>query len=260
MSSLHRALQHTSYDPERTCPACGRSDFKSAKGVLSHMSQAKGCRWYRKGKLRDLGILDAPESEPVVGGEEDAAEENEYQGDLWDPQDVMDELHHELFDLIPVQPPPDPAPSPEDPACHQGPQPGPSRRMLDLSDDRRVVIEHPTAGRVVRMAETLHLKWRRYFLGEEERDVDDMGDVVMGDVTGAAFSNKYAPFASETDWHIAQWAVLDGVGHNSLDRLLAIPGVSLIVFVGVLYLTPLPVGRRKAWSFFSQHESNAPGN
>ena len=34
----------------------------------------------------------------------------------------------------------------------------------------------------------------------EERDVDDMGDVVMGDVTGAAFSNKYAPFASETDW------------------------------------------------------------
>jgi len=85
MSSLCRALQHTSYDPERTCLACGRSDFKSAKGVLSHMSQAKGCRWYHKGKLWDLGILDAPELEPVVGGEEDAAEENEYQGDLWDP-------------------------------------------------------------------------------------------------------------------------------------------------------------------------------
>ena len=110
------------------------------------------------------------------------------------------------------------------------------------------------------MAETLHLKWRRYFLGEEEQNVDDMGDVVMDDVAGAAFSNKYAPFASETDWRIAQWAVLDGVGHNSLDRELAMPGVRMIVFVGVLYLTPLLVGCRKAWNFFSQHESNAPGN
>ncbi|KAG1717810.1 hypothetical protein EDB19DRAFT_1899784 [Suillus lakei] len=37
--------------------------------------------------------------------------------------------------------------------------------------------------------------------------------------------NKYAPFTSEIDWRVAQWAVVDGVGHNSLDRLLAIPGV-----------------------------------
>ncbi|KAG0702907.1 hypothetical protein DFH29DRAFT_982183 [Suillus ampliporus] len=37
--------------------------------------------------------------------------------------------------------------------------------------------------------------------------------------------NKYAPFASEIDWRVAQWAVVDGVGHNSLDHLLAIPGV-----------------------------------
>ncbi|KAG2113381.1 hypothetical protein DEU56DRAFT_699037, partial [Suillus clintonianus] len=96
-------------DPERTCPACGRSDFKSTRGVLSHMSQAKGCQWYRKGKLRDLGIHDDAnddtELEPFVGEEENADEENGCNGDQWDPQEFMEEFHDEQFDLIPICPP-----------------------------------------------------------------------------------------------------------------------------------------------------------
>ncbi|PPQ85135.1 hypothetical protein CVT25_004249, partial [Psilocybe cyanescens] len=38
-------------------------------------------------------------------------------------------------------------------------------------------------------------------------------------------ASKFFPFASELDWKVAQWAVMDGPGHNAFDRLLAIPGV-----------------------------------
>jgi len=50
----------------------------------------------------------------------------------------------------------------------------------------------------------------------------DSGD----DSNGDRDDNKWAPFASELDWRVAQWAVQEGVGHKSLDRLMAIPGVS----------------------------------
>ncbi|KAG1717811.1 hypothetical protein EDB19DRAFT_1652202 [Suillus lakei] len=92
MASLCRALQQTINDLEHTCPACGRSDFKTPKGILSHMSQAKGCQWYHKGKLQDLRIHeDANEDmelEPFVGEEQNADEENG--GDQWDPQEFME--------------------------------------------------------------------------------------------------------------------------------------------------------------------------
>ncbi|TEB25366.1 hypothetical protein FA13DRAFT_1756601 [Coprinellus micaceus] len=37
--------------------------------------------------------------------------------------------------------------------------------------------------------------------------------------------NPYAPFTSELDWRVAQWAVKEKVGHSAFDRLLDIPGV-----------------------------------
>ncbi|KAF8958087.1 hypothetical protein BDZ97DRAFT_1668977 [Flammula alnicola] len=37
--------------------------------------------------------------------------------------------------------------------------------------------------------------------------------------------NPFAPFSSELDWRVAQWAVKDGPGHNAFNRLLEIPGV-----------------------------------
>ncbi|KAG1884783.1 hypothetical protein F4604DRAFT_1977115 [Suillus subluteus] len=43
---------------------------------------------------------------------------------------------------------------------------------------------------------------------------------------GDGGSHKFAPFASELDWRIARWAVQEGIGHKSFDRLMAIPGVS----------------------------------
>jgi hypothetical protein len=49
----------------------------------------------------------------------------------------------------------------------------------------------------------------------------------MGDDT-----NLYAPFASELDWRIAQWAVKDRPGQNAFfDGLLKISGVCGIPLV-----------------------------
>ena len=40
-------------------------------------------------------------------------------------------------------------------------------------------------------------------------------------------NNPYAPFTTRINWEFAKWAKLDGPGANSLNKLLAIPGVSL---------------------------------
>ena len=54
MSSLCCALQAFSNLNDHTCLACGKSTFKTSQGVLKHLSQARGCQWYKKGKLKDL--------------------------------------------------------------------------------------------------------------------------------------------------------------------------------------------------------------
>ncbi|KAF9025712.1 hypothetical protein BDZ89DRAFT_918642, partial [Hymenopellis radicata] len=97
----------------------------------------------------------------------------------------------------------------------------------DNNDDTRVEEEHPTAGKVIRMDQSLHLRWRTIF-GEDTKSSD--GDVEMGEPDSPSPSNPlpsniYAPFASEINWCIAQWVVKDGIRHNSFDRLLKIPGV-----------------------------------
>ena len=47
-------------------------------------------------------------------------------------------------------------------------------------------------------------------------------------------NNPYAPFSSEMDWMIAQWAVKDAPGHKAFDRFLEIPGVSLLVLSKII--------------------------
>ncbi|KAJ7112281.1 hypothetical protein C8R44DRAFT_833175 [Mycena epipterygia] len=89
-----------------------------------------------------------------------------------------------------------------------------------LSDDNshRITETHPTAGKVIRMHDNLHAKWKRSF----GLAMDGDGDVEMG---GPDMLHGFAPFASELDWKIAEWVVKDGPGHKAFDRLLDIPGV-----------------------------------
>ena len=85
--------------------------------------------------------------------------------------------------------------------------------VLDDDDDTRYVVEHPTAGKVFSSA-------------------DKDGDITMKDNTVP--NNPYAPFSSEMDWMIAQWAVKDAPGHKAFDRFLEIPGVSLLVLSKII--------------------------
>ena len=74
------------------------------------------------------------------------------------------------------------------------------------------------------MDHTLHEKWRAMY-GCEDAD----GDTAIGEA--ALPEQEFAPFASELDWRVARWAVQEGIGHKSLDRLLSIPGVSCCLFI-----------------------------
>ena len=82
----------------------------------------------------------------------------------------------------------------------------------------------PSAGRAIRMDHTLHKKWRAMY-----RHEDANGNIAMGEA--ALPEQEFAPFTSELNWRVVRWAVQEGIGHKSLDRLLSIPGVSFCLFI-----------------------------
>lgn len=90
--------------------------------------------------------------------------------------------------------------------------------------DQRVEIEHPTAGRVIRMDQTIHDIWKRHFADMQDGYSDDVPMEGIGDDG----PGQFFPFSSELDWRVAHWAIKEGIGHKSLDRLLAIPGVCML--------------------------------
>lgn len=100
--------------------------------------------------------------------------------------------------------------------------------ILEEDEDSRVEEIHLQAGRIIRMSDSLHEKYRRIFGASREMGLDVEGDVDMDEVEG---DHTYAPFASELDWRIAKWAVEDGPGHNAFNRLLDIPGVCYLIIV-----------------------------
>ena len=155
-----------------TCPACGKSNFRTAKGLLTHIGQAKDCLWYRKGKLQDLGNPGTFEPvaipDPVWEGQD--IDFGMQERDNWEPEEVSDALDQEFFDLIPVQPPPDPAPTRVDGQEGQQPIAGPSDRIFSADEGWQIVVEHRTAAVIVKDGETELQHWRRYILGERILD------------------------------------------------------------------------------------------
>ena len=130
--------------------------------------------------------------------------------------DQINEFNDRAFDFIPLA-----AISTDDPPL--GPSCCTGSNEDEVADEcvDEWVEEYPfpTAGRVIRMDCTLHIKWRLLFRHE---DLD--GDAAMDD--GALLEQQFSPFASELNWRVASWVVQGGIGHKSLDWLLAIPGVS----------------------------------
>jgi len=195
---------------------CGRF-FGSIKAMHSHLTAAKSCSWYGKGKLRDLGLSDTEDEvdmvQPTVSDNTDDIDLEGYdQQQDSDINDIDFGPYGEEYHFLPND-----EPGQEDLEGAAGP--GPSTvanriiraAVLDDDDDECVTVIDEEAGRIYRQDAP-----PRYI------PIDEDGDAVMGDDSEP---NPFTPFSSELDWRVAQWAVKDGPGHNAFDRLLKIPGV-----------------------------------
>ena len=231
-------------------PDCART-FTTLKGMKSHLRQAKSCSWFlAAGKLPEgtsseatvepggAEDMDVPETSRVVSqdndlddeAEDDVEEGDEEEEEEEDPGEVFrqfleeEELFHfEEIHSLPQLGEAGPGPSTNAERLRLDKMLGSKRCILDDDDDERVEVVHPTAGKVLRMDPSLHERWARIFGSRQDAD----GDISMDDGEKEEEETEagYFPFASETDWRVVQWMVEDGIGHNSFDRLLKIPGV-----------------------------------
>jgi hypothetical protein len=214
-----------------TCPACYKV-FSTTKGRNCHLLTALSCKWYGRGKIAEgrsrvvFGEGTDMHVEDIPGNNQEEINSAAHPN----PPDIQ--IDEDLFHFIPDLPDlpnetgveiGDAGPGPQTSAFRQ------THRVLDDEDDTRVTEEHQGAGWKIRMGKTLFDSWQEKFSGTVDQD---------GDVEMEEGGNKYAPFASEMDWRIARWAVKDGIGHNSFNRLLEIPGVSsLCVMIINSFLT-----------------------
>ena len=217
---------------DHICPACRRF-FSTIKGVHSHLTSSRKCGWYKKEMLKQVPTH--------IRGAESNVSENADDLDIYpfqetydstemdhemDPEDVVEEME-ELFQFIPL---PEPLLGDEQPvksSTSQGPglHKWTSIQLEKEEDSQYVETPYPDAGYVFGVDESLYSKWKRHF-GHQE--IDEEGDVTMKD--GMEPLSSFAPFASELDWRVASWAIKDGIGHKSFDRLLSIPGVRCLQF------------------------------
>jgi hypothetical protein len=215
----------TQDDDPSICPACHKR-LHSSQGVAAHLRTARSCQWYKKGKLRALTL-------PGQFGQDDEVEMREVDEplpaevdeliDAADPAQVMQDFHDQFFDLVPM--------------LSHSPGPQHHRHDPDKNADLRMEVPHPTAGQVIRVDETVYQRWRREFSGTDEEGDVSMDDGGLGEGSSAAV-NRFAPFASELDWRVACWAIQDGIGHKSFDRLMAIPGVRAMIYgIELIFLT-----------------------
>jgi hypothetical protein len=216
------------YLEDHICPAC-RKYFTTIKGVHSHLSSSRKCHWYKKGKLKEGKTIVEAEGIPDHTICSDVFQPCCILGmqnptdicDEVDPQEAMEEIE-DLFEFIPLPAAAanDSGPSSKNPKSHMD-----RWTSIHLNEDQEsqyIDLPYPEAGYIIKVDESLHQKWRRQF---GHLEVDQEGDVIMEE-EGEALS-PFAPFASELDWRLASWAVKDGIGHKSFDRLLSIPGVSI---------------------------------
>lgn len=204
------------------CPACDKP-FRTEKGLNSHLTAARSCSWYRRGKIADLQPW---EDNADLMDEEQEPPFRLPQRDIPPDQAIQYFDEDEPFYFFPDEPE-EPVVEVEEGVAGPGPSTIANRnrtdhRVLEDEDDERVEEIHPHAGKVIAMDEVLVERWRLRTGGNVDVDMDE--DVEMSDIDQNA-PNPYAPFASEIDWRVARWAVKDGIGHNALNQLLGIPGV-----------------------------------
>lgn len=197
---------------------------------MSHLSLARSCKWYRKGKnpIR----LDEEIPEPVEMEELFAGDDNRSSAMEVDDQDFSDVIQNrDLFRFVLPDQPPDGSSSASGASSSSGPRnmviPPP---ILDDDDDPRTYEEDETVGAVIAMAPSIVEKWKAYFddTADEAEERMDVDGEEREDAAGKDPNSKWLPFASELDWNVASWIVKEDIGQKSLNRFLSIPGVSHI--------------------------------
>ncbi|KAH9913750.1 uncharacterized protein B0H18DRAFT_887798, partial [Fomitopsis serialis] len=220
-------------DPdERTCPACDR-EFDTSQGLMAHLSTAKSCLWYRKGKNKDLwsnlpNVEERMVEEQALSSAEDM--EVDPQENIWDALENRD-----LFRFVLPDAGTQPATQDENQASsstHPAVLPDPrvvQAPALDDDEDDRVEEEDSLAGKVIRMDATIVQTWKAFFTDDLEDDTSDTDQMEVdsedGRPRGRDRSEVWKPFASELDWRVAMWVVREDVGQKSINRFLSIPGV-----------------------------------
>ncbi|EGO04541.1 hypothetical protein SERLA73DRAFT_157688 [Serpula lacrymans var. lacrymans S7.3] len=184
---------------DRTCPACGKL-LKTPQGVMAHLSMSAMCAWYRKGKRRELEADNLGLEQVVydeVNLDENVCNQEDY--DLDGSEDIfLDSLQNPFKN------------------CKATP------RITSLSSKLKcrelgVVEQNENASKVIRVDMDAYNKWRESF-HQFNQDDDEM-DIDLP-------YNRWALFSTELDWKFAHWALQEGVGQKSLDRLLVIPELS----------------------------------
>lgn len=178
-------------DDDLYCPACGRY-FKSTQARNTHLSQSARCAWYRKGKnpegRRRTERSPTPDPPPA----------DEIPGDVLITPDipvaqVIQQWEDNLFQFIPADPNQAGPSSPPKNSSNSNIR-HPTDHLPD-EDDSWVTETHRTVGRVIRMNDNLHAKWKRSF----GLAIDPDGDIEMAGPNGPNALNGFAPFASELD-------------------------------------------------------------
>ena len=227
-------------DDDRTCPVCDRW-FQTSQGLMSHLSLARSCKWYRKGKnpIR----LDEDIPEPVEMDELVVGNDNSLNGIEVDDEDFEDVIQNrDLFRFVLPDQPPDGFSSPGASSSYPR-QVTISPPILDDDDDARTFEEDVTAGAVIAMQPTIVEKWKVYFGDDADNDRMDVDGEETERAVGEDPDRKWRPFASELDWRVAAWILKEDVGQNALNRFLSIPGVSLNSVLVRQYLIIFSVGR-----------------
>ena len=227
-------------DDDRTCPVCDRW-FQTSQGLMSHLSLARSCKWYRKGKnpIR----LDEDIPEPVEMDELVVGNDNSLNGIEVDDEDFEDVIQNrDLFRFVLPDQPPDRSSSPgASSSCPQHVIISPP--ILDDDDNARTYEEDLTVGAVIAMQPTIVEKWKVYFGDDADNDRMDVDGEETERAVGEDPDRKWLPFASELDWRVAAWILKEDVGQNALNRFLSIPGVSLNSVLVCQYLIIFSVGR-----------------
>jgi hypothetical protein len=210
----------TEDDDPKVCPVCEKR-FKTAGGMSSHLRTARRCSWYKKGKLKALS-MPGQFSDDIISEEVIESLPREllmHSGAEPDPSSIMQDHDDLLFELLPS------LEDREDDEKEEDDDDNDDEDNDNHDDDERVEEEYVTAGASLRVDDTLHDRWKRDF----GPSYDSQGDAHMSDASTSTSDkdvNRFSPFASELDWQIGRWAIQDGIGHKSFDRLMSIPGVS----------------------------------